>query len=537
MQIKRIIIVMLSLVLITIMGCQHQKPAEQDLLRIKSEQGATHKKVIFLMVDSLMSQAIDKGISQKQLPTFQYLIEQGQYHKDMVSSFPTMSVTIDSTMLTGKYPNGHGVPGLLWYSSDDKKMINYGTGPMEILRQGINPVLTDALIHLNGKHLHPDSRTIYEDLARVGLKSGSINGLIYRGATEHTLTIPDWIQGPTSLQKQIKVKGPDFLTLGALSNPLEGTKGTEDLPDDLTDRMGLNNKYAIEAVNYLIQTNKLPDFLYVYLPDMDQELHKKGPSSLEGVKKVDQQLQSLLNAFGSKEKALNEAIFVIAGDSGMTQLLPAEQRSVIDMPAMLEGITVLKPGEEVKAETEVALAVNETMAYVYNFKPGLSLRSLAEILSKDDRIDFVAWKENEWIHALQGSTLKELRYKAKGNLIDRYKQTWTVKQDAQVLDLQLNADHRTLDYGQYPDVLERLSGSLNSHKGKILVVTAKPGYELADRSSPTHEGGGGHGSIRRTESLVPLIIVGTNEKPEYLRMVDLKAYFLDLLTNHVQKTK
>ena len=178
------------------------------------------------------------------------------------------------------------------------KMINYGTGPMEILRQGINPVLTDALIHLNGKHLNSNSRTIYEDLARVGLKSGSINGLIYRGATEHTLTIPDWIQGPTSLQKTIKVKGPDFLTLGALSNPLEGT---ENLPDNLTDRMGLNNKYAIEALNYLIQANKPPDFMYVYLPDMDQELHKKGPSSLEGVKNWIS-AQSVLNSFGSREK-------------------------------------------------------------------------------------------------------------------------------------------------------------------------------------------------------------------------------------------
>ncbi|MGG3281565.1 alkaline phosphatase family protein [Paenibacillus solani] len=534
MRINRMILVMLSLVLITVMGCQHQKPGEQDLLRVKSEQGSTHKKVIFLMVDSLMAQAIDKGISQKQLPTFQYLIEHGQYYKDLVSSFPTMSVTIDSTMLTGKYPNGHGVPGLLWYSSDDKKMINYGTGPMEILKQGINPVLTDALIHLNGKHLNPDSPTIYEELARIGLKSGSINGLIYRGPTEHTLTIPDWIQGPTSLPKHIKVKGPDFLTLGALSNPLEGTKK---LPDDLTDRLGLNNKYAINAVNYLIQADKLPDFLYVYLPDLDQKLHKHGPSELKGVIKVDQQLQSLLNAFGSPEKALNEVIIVIAGDSGMTQLLQAKQHSEIHMPAMLKGISVLRPGEEVTDETEVALAVNETMAYVYNFKPSRSMRSLAEILSKDDRIDFVAWKENGWIHALQGSTAKELQYQAKGNLVDQYKQTWTVRQNAEVLDLTVNADDRTLDYGQYPDALERLSGALNSHAGDFLVVTAKPGYELKDRSSPTHEGGGGHGSIRQSESLVPLIIAGTDEKPAHLRMVDLKAYLLGLLSGHKLKTE
>lgn len=273
------------------------------------------------------------------------------------------------------------------------------------------------------------------------------------------------------------------------------------------------------------------------MPDLDQKLHKKGPSELEGVKKVDQQLQSLLQSFGSPEKAFEEAIFVIAGDSGMTQLLPREQRSEIDLPAMLKGIRILKPGEDLKDETEIALAVNETMAYVYKFKPDRTLRSLAEIISKDDRIDFVAWKEDEWIHAMQGSTYKELQYKEKGSLIDRYKQAWTVKLDAEVLDLQLNAKTRTLDYGQYPDVLARLSGALNSHKGQFLVVTAKPGYELADRSSPTHEGGGGHGSIRHMESLVPLIIVGTNEKPPHLRMVDLKAYLLDLLANHNQKAK
>ena len=126
---------------------------------------------------------------------------------------------------------------------------------------------------------------------------------------------------------------------------------------------------------------------------------------------------------------------------------------------------------------------------------------------------------------------------SKGNLVDQYRQTWTVKQNAEVLDLTVNADDRTLDYGQYPDVLERLSGALNSHTGDFLVVTAKPGYELKDRSSPTHEGGGGHGSIRQTESLVPLIIAGTEEKPAYLRMIDLKAYLLGLLSGHKQMNK
>lgn len=512
-----------------VFGCQRQesKPDEQDLIQVKSIKGESSKKIIFLMIDSLMAEAIDKGIQQKELPTFQFLIDHGQYYKDLVSSFPTMSVTIDSSLLTGAYPNDHRVPGLIWYSSDEKKVINYGTGPMEVFRHGVDPALVDALINLNGRHLNPKLPTIYEDFAQHELKSGSINGLIYRGTIDHMLSIPAWIQGPTALPKEIPVKGPDFLALGSLANPLEGIKN---LPDGLTRRMGLNNEYSNEAVKYLINANKLPDFLFVYLPDLDKKMHKKGPPDLNGVKEVDQQLQSLLQAFGSPEEALNKAIFMIVGDSGMTQILPAQDNPVIDLPSLFNEYNVLRPGETVTDQTEIVLAVNENMAYVYKLNTGKSLRDMAHLLAADSRIDFVSWKENQWIHAVQGKTAKDLIFKPNGKMVDPYQQKWTVKQDLEVLDLKVNTANQTLDYGQYPDVLQRISGALHSHLGEFLVVTAKPGYELADRSSPTHKGGGGHGSLRQEESLIPLIICGTDQKPQFLRIVDLKPYLLKLLT-------
>lgn len=521
------------LILILVVGCQNPKPKpeDQDLMRIKSTNGENTKKVILLLVDSLMAQSIDQGIKEQELPAFKFLIDHGQYYKNLVSSFPTMSVTIDSSLLTGKYPDVHRVPGLTWYSADNKKIINYGTGPMELLRHGINPVLADALIHLNRNHLNRNLPTIYEDLARQGLKSGSINGLIYRGSSDHKLTIPRWIQGPTSLPKEIQVKGPDFLSLGSLSNPFEGIKN---LPDGLANRLGMNNDFAIEAVKYLIKTRKLPDFLNVYLPDLDRKLHKKGPTELSGVKKLDQQLQSLLQTFGSPEKALKDAIIIVAGDSGMTRILPAEQNPVIDLPSLFEDARVLRPGEDVSKEIEIILAVNETMAYVYSLKATQPLSNMANLLKNDPRIDLIAWKDKEWVHVIQGSTAKQLKFKEGGNLTDTYRQSWTVEQDIEVLDLQINAVTHSLDYDEYPDVLKRLSGALHSHPGEFLVVMAKPGYELADRSSPTHKGGGGHGSIRKMESLVPLIIGGTDQKPDYLRIVDLKAYLLNLLTKKIR---
>lgn len=525
-RMKQSFVVFIILLLAVTMGCGKGGKAskEDDLLHSKS-MNTNGKKSILIVVDSLMYQAIDEGIRQNKLPTFQYLIEHGQYYKNLVSSFPTMSLTIDSSIVTGTYPDGHRVPGLTWYSSVDKKVINYGTGPMEIVRHNINTVLNDALIQLNGRHLNPKIPTIHEDLAKMGLTSGSVNGLIYRGNKEHTLSIPPWIQVPTDLPKEIKVKGPDFFAFGAFSNPL---KGITKLPTGLTDRMGLNNKYAVGVTKQLIHTGKLPDFLYVYLPDLDQRLHKKGPADLDGVIKADRQLEDMLQAFGSREEALKQANLIIIGDSGMTAILPADQQPVIDLLPYLRDYRVLRPGETVSEQKDLALAVNENMAYMYKLNPAYALADVASLLKTESRIDTISWLDNGSVRVVQGGTGKEFSFRPQGKWTDPYGQSWTLDKDASVLDLNIDSSSHRLQYGQYPDVMRRLHAALHSHEGEFLVITAKPGYELADRSSPTHKGGGGHGSFHQSDSLVPLIICGTEQKPEHLRIVDLKPFLLKL---------
>jgi predicted AlkP superfamily pyrophosphatase or phosphodiesterase len=112
---KRSLLLAAIIVFVVLFGCAKKEvtPKERDLLQIKSDAGHPTKKVILICVDSLMAQAIDAGIKQHKLPTFKFLSEQGQYYKDVVSSFPTMSVTIDSSLLTGTFPDKHHVPGLL----------------------------------------------------------------------------------------------------------------------------------------------------------------------------------------------------------------------------------------------------------------------------------------------------------------------------------------------------------------------------------------------------------------------------------------
>jgi hypothetical protein len=60
-------------------------------------------------------------------------------------------------------------------------------------------------------------------------------------------------------------------------------------------------------------------------------------------------------------------------------------------------------------------------------------------------------------------------------------------------------------------------------------VDAKPSYEFVEEHSHDHAGGGAHGSLHKVDSIVPIIVTGTNEFPEYNRLVDVKAWILKLL--------
>ncbi|MFD1426334.1 putative AlkP superfamily pyrophosphatase or phosphodiesterase [Kroppenstedtia sanguinis] len=526
----RWVLVLLLLLILIYLYYQFSKPKqhEHDLDRL-SPTANTDRKVIWILVDSLMSPAIDQGVNNKELPALSYLIQQGIYNKEMVSSFPTMSVTVDSTLLTGTYPDQHRIPGLIWFDLKEKRLVNYGTGLHEIVSDGIQQTIEDAAIHLNNSHLSKETPTVYEELADRGIQSGSINGMIYRGRANHVLSFPSWMASPTPLPERLKGKGPDFLSLGAFSNPLQEKVPLSEGP---AQEFGFNDDYAIETTRYLIQENRLPDFLFVYLPDLDKPIHKKGGGAAErqGLQKLDQNLQKLLDSFSSWEEALEKIIWVIAGDGGQTPIHPSDQNPVVRLDQLFQEYHVLQPGHPPDDQTELVLAVNERSAYVYSLKEEISLQTLADILKTDERIDLIAFPDKgDWIRVLNATTDQELLYRMGEDWTDSYEQAWDLKGDPAALDLSLDQTKKCLSYGDFPDALARLSASLNSHAGRFLVVTTRPGYELADTSSPQHKGGAGHGSLHRIDSVAPIIIAGTDQKPRHWRIVDLKAFILDLM--------
>lgn len=154
------------------------------------------KKVIMLLIDSLMYPSLQKAVNEGKASALQFFMDHGKLYQDVVSPFPTMSVNVDSSLLTGTYADKHQIPGLVWYNETERRLINYGSHIRELVKLGLMKSLQDIFFHLNNEHLSKEVKTIHEELADQGLTTASINTLIYRGKFDQMLKCPFLILFP-----------------------------------------------------------------------------------------------------------------------------------------------------------------------------------------------------------------------------------------------------------------------------------------------------------------------------------------------------
>lgn len=509
------VLIILGILIVIMYILFKPRPQRQPIPTIPSYNT---RPVILIIIDSLMDQPLQEMIRQGKAPALKFLIERGHYYPKVVSAFPTMSVSIDTTLLTGVPPNQHHIFGLTHFCPERKRVINYGTGMKECLAFGIKNVLTDSLKNLNQKIISKNVQTIHE---AVDGPTASINALIYRGNIDHTLHLP-LIAKLFGLPSKIKTQGPEAFSFGTL-HPLNAVNQH----GQPWGRYGMNDRFSRMEITPLIENKQLPPFTILYLPSNDDYLHAHGPQETKGIEKADRELQKILDAFSSWEKAINTTTFVVLGDSGHTQTLPDHTVSYVYLRKILSSYSVM-PTKQIypRKEDQIVLCVNERMGYIYILDDQLETEQIAKIVQQDERIDVIAWKEQETTHAISGIMDGELHYKETGSYIDEYEQSWNLQGDVSILDLTIDQEGKIL-YGEYPDALFRLNGVMETAK-KVIVITCSPGYELVDDASPTHTGGS-HGSLHYHDSHVPMVVTGTDTKPQNLRIIDLKEWVLSLM--------
>lgn len=482
------------------------------------------KPIIFILIDSLMEEPLQKVIDEGKAPALRFFQENG-YLQQVISSYPTMSVSIDSTILTGEYPDKHQIPGLVWFDVENKEMINYGSAKGETWKTGLRNVLENTFYHLNHTHLNKNIKTIHETLAEKGWQSASINSLIYRGPIETKLNLPYILRKMNFQSFNGKVQTPALFSYGRFSQ-YHSKNNVNTFP---WRRFGFNDAFtALELIKW-IEANQLPHFTFAYFAELDQPVHKKGvEQSLSAIEKVDNQLQNILNTFPSWEAALEKVIWMIMGDSGQSNVRNEKKEALIPLNDLFDAYQLFDVKKGVRKKDDLAIAYNERMAYIYPLHDQISTEQVIETLSKEKRIAFMAWKNKDsFISVTTPSKREQLKFAPGGPLKDLYKQTWKIKGDASILDLKITENH--LSYGNYPDGLSRLYSALHSHRGDYIIVDAKPGFEFVGEGTPTHVGGASHGSLHKKDAMVPMIVLGTDIKPKHFRAVDLYDWFLQIL--------
>jgi hypothetical protein len=510
--------ILLGLVLITaLLFVMTRQPKKSKVASLESS--GKRKPVLMILIDSLMAPPLEEAMHVGKAPALKFLAENGQYFPRLVTSFPTMSISIDSTFLTGELPNRHGIFGLSYFLKEERRMVNFGTGLKETFRFGLKTVLADGLIHLNQKFLSPDVRTIHEEL---DVPTASINALVYRGKENKVLKAPSLATWLGLLPKRIATTAPRYFNLGALAkiDPASGH-------DQAIFRYGINDRNSREEITALITSGELPPFTIAYFPKNDDVVHKKGPSAIKGIEKADRELQELLNLFPSWEEAVKSITFVVLGDSGQVHVIPNHKEAYVDLRAVLGDFSIMPIRQKHPEEKDqIVLCVNERMAYIYVMDELLPLPAVVGALKRENRLDLIAWQEEEWIHVISGQKEGELLFHPGGRFRDEYGQTWELAGDLSILELSVDEkDH--VEYSTYPDGLSRLAGVMDTAE-RVIVVTVAPGYEMTGESSPTHKGAA-HGSLHHLDSCVPMIICGTDSQPEHLRIIDLKKWILTLV--------
>ncbi|MHB8073836.1 alkaline phosphatase family protein [Desulfosporosinus fructosivorans] len=425
------------------------------------------KKVILFVIDSLHPVVLRRILEQGHAPALRFLAEHGTYFDRVISSFPTMTPVATSSMITGTWPDRHGVPGFIWFNDENRKIVDYGATPYSVLKIGTEKVLRNLLIKLNEEHLNPKTPTLYERLEASGYSTGNVNFFMHRATHLYQAKVPLLLALATGFHlTQAEVSGPSHLTLGQLIHP-PFTDSLNSYPRGVLNRFGFNDVFSGKISAQLIREGKQPDFMAVYFPDNDKYSHNYGPLRTGvSIERADSLVASVLDECGSWERALEENVIIVTGDHAQSTVGLGKEY-LIDLDGALKSFKRLKSTEVATEDNdkEIAICPNERMAFIYILKrTNEILPDVVGVLGKERRNAQIAWKisENKYC-VLQGGTEKQLFFSRVGPYQDVYGQSWSCEGDLSVVDAQVTGEQK-IEFGKYPDALSRLISALEVRK-------------------------------------------------------------------------
>ncbi len=298
-------IYLLIVVYLSITGCANLWK-QTSTVEIKTHQ---QPKVFVVILDALKRNTLMDSLDS--LPNLKEIIKGSKndypyiYFKNVLVSIPSSSKPSNTTLLTGMYPNSHGVPSTIWFNRKDQKIKTLNS----ISQRGIVNILKQT-----------KTDTIFDYARRSGKTTMAVVTQLAKGVDER-----DWIQ------QSIHLWGQAFcLNLLTDFNPIpDGAH----LDRGTTCGLLKGHMYSFtDGLEGKLRTNgELPDLTIVHFVGLDIFTHYprrymvKEKWTVDEIQKwylkkvLDPELKKI-KTFLQRNKLFDDTIFCFVADHGQSRI-------------------------------------------------------------------------------------------------------------------------------------------------------------------------------------------------------------------------
>src|SRR5207237_5971493 len=82
-------------------------------------------KLVLIVIDGLTPAVFEHAVERRRTPALAFLADHGAYRR-AVSVFPSLTPVCMSSIATGAHPDVHRIPHLVWYSRQERRLVEYG---------------------------------------------------------------------------------------------------------------------------------------------------------------------------------------------------------------------------------------------------------------------------------------------------------------------------------------------------------------------------------------------------------------------------
>jgi hypothetical protein len=463
------------------------------------EHSSRPKPVLLLVLDGIRPDVLRAAVRDGEAPALGALADRGEAVWDATSVFPSITPAATAAIVTGEPPVGSGIYGHAWYNEAEDQVVIYGAMTETVITSGPLQVLHNNVWRMNRDDLYAD--TLFERLHELGVEGACVNFPIRRGPYRHRVRIRT-LEGVANVGELLDttVDGPKEYYMGDLFYSrdlgLHGRRGS----GGLRRQAGINDAYAAKVGAALLREGAEP-FTLVYFFEADSLAHHRGLAAQRRyLGTLDGYVAEMLEAGGGIERVLEEYAVLVISDHGHTPLLPERRYARLDN--VLGERTAIGARARLGPRVGALVVPNGRAALVY-LSGGANRGRVVEDLLGRRGVDLAAYEDEGWVVARKPG--RELRFRPGAGPKDPAGRSWELTGDAGILDIR-HSDG-TLRYGDYPDALERLWGSVRSPRAGSLILSASPGYTFGEVNGNFHKQSD-HGSLHADDSRVFSIGVG-----------------------------